>query len=374
MPHNGQASAVNQSFPANEFVASLNATLRSYLAQQRERVEGIAAEALELIENISALSQGGKRLRPLFAWYGWQIAGGDPASTQIRDLGISLELFQAAALIHDDILDRSDTRRGQPSAHRRFEQLHSSRRWDHDAEHFGVSGAILAGDLSLALCEEVFANMVLRIAQQDSAAAASARAVFDDMRFEVMTGQYLDVREESAGRFHSPELALDRAMTILRYKSAKYSVERPLMLGAAAAGASAALLTELSEFSLPLGEAFQLRDDQLGVFGDPAVTGKPAGDDLREGKRTALIAYARAGADEDQVALMEQLLGNAEMSDQQVMAFQEAIQQSGAAAQIEELISQKADAAYRGIAALACDEGVRTGLLTLAQATINRQK
>lgn len=374
MPNNGQFSSASKPFTAPDFVASLNSALHSYLVRQHERVEGIAAEALDLVENIAALSQGGKRLRPLFAWYGWQIAGGDPRATDIHDLGVSLELFQAAALIHDDILDRSDTRRGQPSAHRRFEQLHRSRHWDQDPEHFGVSGAILAGDLSLALCEEVFANMVLRIAGDDVSAAASARKVFDDMRFEVMTGQYLDVREESAGRFHSPELALERAMTILRFKSAKYSVERPLMLGAAAAGATAEQLRELSTLSLPLGEAFQLRDDQLGVFGDPAVTGKPAGDDLREGKRTALIAYARAAANANQARLMESLLGNAEMSEQQVADFQEVIEQTGAASQIEQLISEKAGAAYRGIESLDCDATVRAGLLSLAQATINRQK
>lgn len=374
MPHHGQTSAANQPFSATDFVTSLNAALQNYLAQQHQRVAGIAAEALDLIENIAALSQGGKRLRPLFAWYGWQIAGGQARTTQIQELGMSLELFQAAALIHDDILDRSDTRRGQPSAHRRFEQLHRSRQWDQEAEHFGISGAILAGDLSLALCEEVFAQLTLQLSCQNVSAAASARHVFDDMRFEVMTGQYLDVREESAGRYHSPQLALERAMTILQYKSAKYSVERPLMLGAAAAGASAELLAELSALALPLGEAFQLRDDQLGVFGDPAVTGKPAGDDLREGKRTALIAYARAGADAQQSQLIDDLLGEPAMTEQQVAEFQQVIQSTGAANKVEQLITEKAEAAYSGIKALDCDEAARAGLLELAQATINRQK
>lgn len=361
-------------FSDTDFVEAVNEELARHLSQQEVRVAAIAAEGHDLIKAISALCAGGKRVRPLFAWYGWQVAGGSPSDDVIVKIGVALELFQAAALIHDDILDRSDTRRNQPSAHRRFQHLHQDREWEQDGEHFGISAAILAGDVSLALSEELFSSVILDIVSSDPAVALRARSVFDEMRFEVMTGQYLDIREEAAGSTHTPEVALDRAMTILQYKSAKYSVQRPLMIGAAAAGADDALLNSLAEIGLPLGEAFQLRDDQLGVFGDPEVTGKPSGDDLREGKRTALIAYARSKANQDQSALISNYLGVPDLSDEHVAEFQDVIAETGAKDKVEELIAERAQLAFDGIAALQAPARTLSGLKALANLTINREK
>ena len=194
----------------------------------------------------------------------------------------ALELVQASALIHDDLMDRSDTRRGEPAVHRRFEARHTAGGWRGGAAAFGDSVAVLLGDLALVWSDELL--HASGVAPED---LARARPVFDEMRTEVTVGQYLDLLTQATG-----DTSVELAGKVARYKSAKYTVERPLLFGAALAGAPPELSAAYSAFGLPLGEAFQLRDDVLGVFGDPSETGKPAGDDLREGKRTALVALA----------------------------------------------------------------------------------
>ena len=194
----------------------------------------------------------------------------------------SLELLHASALVHDDYMDASDVRRGRPATHRAFERIHREHGWPANPEQYGASAAILLGDLLLSWSDEL-----LRTCGLPAERVLEALGYFDLTRSEVVAGQFLDVSAQARGAAD-----VDTAMTVLRYKSAKYSIERPLHIGAALAGASAEQITQLSRFGLPLGEAFQLRDDLLGVFGDPAVTGKPAGDDLIEGKRTVLVSLA----------------------------------------------------------------------------------
>ena len=214
-------------------------------------------------------------------------------------------MFQAAALLHDDVMDGSDTRRGRPAAHRQFADLHRAQGWEGSPEAFGVAGAILAGDLCLSWSDEMFTGAGLPADQ-----LARGRAVFDRMRTELMAGQYLDMFEQV-----QPSTTVARARHVIRYKSAQYTVEQPLLLGGSLAGAPPELLAGYSAFGLALGEAFQLRDDVLGVFGDPTETGKPAGDDLREGKRTALVAAALDGGDVRARATVRRLLGRPELSE-----------------------------------------------------------
>ena len=202
-------------------------------------------------------------------------------------------------------MDASDTRRGNPATHRFFESEHRASAWRGGAEQYGAAGAILLGDLLLSWSEEQ-----LRRCGLPFEAVAPALAVFDLCRSEVITGQFLDVSAQARG-----SADVDTAMTVLRYKSAKYSIERPLQIGAALAGGSEQTLAELSAFGLPLGEAFQLRDDLLGVFGDPAVTGKPAGDDLVEGKRTVLVALALDAAPPAAAAELDAALGTRAVHD-----------------------------------------------------------
>jgi geranylgeranyl diphosphate synthase type I len=346
------------------FTRRLHDELNTFLARQHEIVAGISEQAGGIVDAIHDLVQGGKRMRPQFAFWGFVGAGGDPGDPRIVRAGAALELFQAAALIHDDLIDRSNTRRGQPSVHRRFEALHVQQGWHRDPARFGEAASILAGDLCLSLSEQLFAGVV--------PAVPAARAIFDRMRTQVMAGQFLDVLEESAGPSYGPGDAVLRARTILRYKSAKYSTENPLLLGGALAGAGPELLEGYARFALPIGEAFQLRDDVLGVFGDPAVTGKPAGDDLREGKRTELIAHALELAAAPDQEFIQQRLGSDDLGSAEIARMSAILRESGALAATEESIGELSRAAFATLEGLPVAPAVRAALLGLGEALIHR--
>jgi geranylgeranyl diphosphate synthase type I len=350
----------------DRFRSSLTQTIEDFLTEQQEVLAGISDESLPLISSIATLTRGGKRMRALLCYWGWRAAGGSPSASAPVVAGTALEFFQAAALIHDDIIDRSDTRRGRPSVHRQFTARHSDAGWHLDPERFGVSAAILAGDLCLAFSEELFT------ASCADAAGSAARTIFNRMRTEVMAGQYLDLLEEAVGPDQAPAVAEERALNILRFKSAKYSMERPLMLGGALAGADDALLQAYSAFALPLGEAFQLRDDVLGVFGDPEVTGKPAGDDLREGKRTFLIARALGSSGSKARAGINTMLGDTSLDDAGVGRLRGLIVESGALAHTERLIAEKSEEAFSALAGLGIDAVSRRALQLLAEAAVTR--
>ena len=281
--------------------------------------------------------------------------------------GAALELFQAAALIHDDIIDRSDTRRGGPSVHRRFSQLHERSGWKLDGERFGHAAAILTGDLCLSFSEEMFAAI-----GEGAVSGCRARDVFNIMRAEVMAGQYLDILEEVAGPTKPAATAVERASAIIRYKSAKYSSEHPLVLGGALAGADDALLAGYSAFALPLGEAFQLRDDVLGVFGDPAETGKPAGDDLREGKRTVLVGLTLTAANDGDASFVHENLGRQELTEEQIARIRAVMVGSGALEATESMISTLSDSAFTALETLPIPADVMQALETLGNAAVRR--
>ncbi|WDF34495.1 polyprenyl synthetase family protein [Arthrobacter agilis] len=348
------------------FRSSLTRTIDEFLAEQRAVLTEISPECVPLISSIATLTGGGKRMRALLCYWGWRAAGGSADDAAPVTAGTALEFFQAAALIHDDIIDRSDTRRGRPSVHRQFSTRHADAGWHLDPERFGVSAAILAGDLCLAFSEELFTASC----SQD--AGRSARTIFNRMRTEVMAGQYLDLLEEAVGPDQTPEVAEERALNILRFKSAKYSMERPLMLGGALAGADESLLSAYSAFALPLGEAFQLRDDVLGVFGDPEVTGKPAGDDLREGKRTFLIARALASGSQDERARINGMLGDTALDAGAIRELRGLIVASGALADTERLIEEKSAEAFAALDVLGTDPVSTQALRLLAEAAVTR--
>lgn len=346
------------------FTESLDAALAGFLAEQNSIVAEISESAADLVTSIESLVQGGKRLRPRFAYWGYVGAGGDRSDDGIVRAAAALELFQAAALIHDDVIDRSATRRGRPSVHKAFEHNHARQGWARDGARFGEAAAILVGDLCLSLSEQLFATA--------APAGSPARVIFDGMRTQVMAGQYLDVLEESAGPTSPDADVLRRARTILRYKSAKYSTENPLLLGGALAGADSSLLAGYSAFALPIGEAFQLRDDVLGVFGDPAVTGKPAGDDLREGKRTEMIAHAllrASGADRD---FIQERLGADDLLGDEIARMTDILEKSGALQATESSIEELSERGFSALAGLPVAEDVRSQLRTLGEAVINR--
>ncbi|MFJ2621453.1 polyprenyl synthetase family protein [Glutamicibacter sp. NPDC087344] len=348
------------------FADAVASKLEEFLSAKTEEVSSITSSAAEIVSAISELARGGKRLRPLFAYWGFLGAGGSQDSTDIIQLGAALELFQAAALIHDDIIDNSDTRRGRPSVHKHFEAQHQSLGLSGSAANYGMASAILAGDLCLSLSEELFADI--------PSVNASTRTIFNRMRTQVMAGQYLDVLEESAGPAYDPTEAVKRARTIVRFKSAKYSTENPILLGGALANATPELLRSYSAFALPLGEAFQLRDDVLGVFGDPEVTGKPAGDDLREGKRTELIAHALLLTSQVDRDFIQNRLGAPDLSDEEVQNLSDILRVSGALERTEQSIDELTSQSLQALREIQTHELALTGMQFLSDAVTKRSK
>jgi geranylgeranyl diphosphate synthase type I len=259
-------------------------------------------------------------------------------------------------------MDGSDTRRGLPAAHRRFATLHRGNEWLGSSEAFGVGAAILLGDLCLSWADELLMSCGL-----PADAVLRAKPVYDVMRTELMGGQYLDLLEQAMGGGSEA-----RAMRVVRYKAAKYTIERPLHLGAALAGAPDDVVVAYSGYGLPLGEAFQLRDDVLGVFGDPAETGKPAGDDLREGKRTVLVAAAVEAASPAQAALLRRHLGDPALDAEGVARLREVITDTGALGHVERLIAALTDQCFQALAAAPIDEAARGVLGGLAHAATSR--
>jgi len=324
---------------------------------------------------------GGKRFRALFAYWGWQSVAGLTDGAELLDveppdhgpivaIAASLEVFHAAALVHDDIMDNSDLRRGRPSAHRQFEAQHRDAGWDGTPERHGEAAALLLGDLLLGWSDELFDRGVRT--NRDPAAGWAARDEFVRMRTEVTVGQYLDMLEEDSWRRRDEAELLPRAQRVVVYKSAKYSVEAPLAIGAALAGGSEAQLAALRAFGLPLGVAFQLRDDLLGVFGDPEVTGKPAGDDLREGKRTVLVTLARQKLPASARRLVDELLGDPDLGADQIAMLQSAVRESGAVADVERIIEREVRTALAALAEAPLTRAARDRLAELAAAVTAR--
>ncbi|MFC5062343.1 polyprenyl synthetase family protein [Actinomycetospora atypica] len=353
-----------------ELPAAVTAELDRFLAARREVCADLAPEFVDAVDDLSAMALGGgKRLRPTFAWWGWRAADGPTAGRTSPDVVLrvvsALELVQACALVHDDLIDDSDLRRGIPTVHARWTARHRERGWIGEPDRLGAAIAILVGDLALAWSDDM-----LRGAGLDATTLGRAAPVWDAMRTEMLAGQFLDV----VG--HATDLATpEGVLRISRYKTAAYTIERPLHLGAAIAGADDALVGALRRFGTDLGIAFQLRDDLLGVFGDPAVTGKPAGDDLREGKRTLLVALARRHPDPAAAAPVEQALGKQDLTPAEVDAARSALVDLGVVAQVEERIDTLTASALDALDsgdAVELHPDARERLTTLAVAATRR--
>lgn len=311
--------------------------------------------------------RGGKRLRPAFAYWGYRAVTpqpDDPVDDDVLLLFSALELLHACALVHDDVIDDSATRRGMPTAHVHFADLHRGLGWRGSAEQFGRSAAILLGDLSL-----VWADDIVSAAPLPPDAQRRVRRVWSDIRTEVLGGQYLDIIAESSGT-HS----IETAMEVNTYKTASYTVSRPLQLGAAAAADRPDIQAAFHSFGTDLGVAFQLRDDVLGVFGDPAVTGKPSGDDLRSGKRTVLLAEAVERAERSDpggAARLRSSVGT-DLTASQVRELCSVIESVGALAAVEDHIGLLTRRALDALAQAPINPPAKKGLSELAGLAANR--
>ena len=326
--------------------------LESLLAVERERWAKVDVDLVPPIDEIARLVlAGGKRLRPAFCFWGFVGAGGDPTDELVIDAGAALELLHAFALFHDDVMDDSLTRRGEPTTNAKFEASHGADKLAGESRRFGDGVAILVGDLAYVYSDQLMRN-----------ASPQAWTIWNELRIELNFGQYLDMLGSAMN-----ERRREKAERICRYKSGKYTIERPLHLGALlSAPTRDELIPVLSTYGLPLGDAFQMRDDVLGAFGDTAITGKPVGDDLREGKPTPLMAIATARANAVQLKEL-QLVGNQDLTPEQIARVQEVIRETGALDELETVITRLTDEAIAAVQHVPFAQSVRDELITLAE-------
>lgn len=379
---------------------AVEAELRAFFADAVPATAAIApvvGEAAELIRDF--VLRGGKRIRPVFAFAGWRcgtsssdrtVAGDDaPGPRDALRVCAALELVQACALIHDDIIDRSDTRRGFPTVHREFESRHESAKWAGDPGAHGVAAAILAGDFALAWADDLVHGHRPGVSTSSTGSRvgstgrdgstvedggrplpAAVGATWAAMRTEVLGGQFLDIVNEAGG-----DDSTEAAYRVMEFKTAAYTVARPLELGARLAGASDDLVSGLRSIGHDLGVAFQLRDDLLGVFGDPERTGKPSGDDLVSGKRTALLAIALQRADAADPALGARLrshLGRA-LDDDELNSARGIFVEVGAVAKVENSIDELLGSALSALDAADIGADIRTELIAVAHRVAHRE-
>jgi len=349
---------------ANPVRADVEAVLASFLCAKRDHLRSIDGDLVPLVREIAGLIEaGGKRLRPAFVYWGHRATGAAHDEAIVR-VAAAVELLHTFALIHDDVMDRSATRRSRPSAHVSFAALHRCRSMAGDGSWFGASAAMLAGDLAHVWAEEMLAS-----ARLGDGAALRARGIFTELREEVMAGQFLDLQ---LGGATTADEWIARRVALL--KSARYSVTQPLLLGASAGSVPPCgrLRAALETYGDAIGLAFQMRDDLLGLFGDPARTGKSALDDLREGKRTVLILRALRLCDESGRRVIETALGDPALDEARAEVVRDVVASSGAAASVELLVRDKHDEALRAIDGLPSD--ARSALTVLAEQALSRDR
>jgi geranylgeranyl diphosphate synthase type I len=361
--HAGQraATAGDDQYSAQWTDDGLTALLRRRLSE----LDFLGSDAAPFGDVLGELISGpGKRLRPALVYWGYRAAGGPatgPEAAAAIQVGCAVELLHSCALICDDLMDESAFRRGEPAAHVRLAREHSHRGWHGDAGQFGRAGALVLG-----LQAQTWADAAICEAGLPADRLAAVLRVFTVLRAEVSGGQYLDL--VTAAR---RDADVATAQRVAVYKSAKYTVERPLHLGAAAAGGGREAF--LSRYGLPLGEAYQLRDDVLGTFGDPVLTGKPADQDLRSGKQTLLLVLGLRLAGQEQQAAIGAVIGQASATGQQLAQARNALAECGALAAVERRISalgQQALATVRAEPGL--PDSVRTALAGLAEHVMRR--
>ena len=346
---------------ARRVAAPVEDRLRRLFAEERDRWEGVDADmAVPFGALQDYVLSGGKRLRPAFCYWAFVGAGGDPEDAAVIDAGAALEMLHTAALVHDDIIDGSVLRHGADTVHVRLARIHTSHDWNGPSDRFGEGAAIVVGDLALVYSSRLIAG-----------APRPAAAVFEEMRLEVNVGQYLDILGAAEGMSVPGDVAAARARRICRYKTAKYTIERPLHLGAALAAPDRLpdLVGPLSEFGLPLGEAFQLKDDLLGVFGDPVLTGKPVGDDLREGKPTLLAGLAAS-----REPRFAQRFGARDLTEADVRDLQAMIEETGARAEVENSVADLVARSEEALRALPLSEVAVQSLGQLARFVAGRDR
>jgi geranylgeranyl diphosphate synthase, type I len=372
IPHDGRMPPPEPTVIDDAVPAMVEDALDRYLDGRRTELVERAPAFAEAVDALSAfVLGGGKRLRPTFAWWGWRGAGGEAdgerAGAVLRAVS-ALELLQACALVHDDLMDASAVRRGAPTVHVAFADTHRAKGWLGEPDRFGTAAAILIGDLAMAWAEDMFAGCGLPTGLLDR-----GRPAWQAMRSEVLAGQYLDVLTQATG-----DESVPAALAVARMKTAAYTVERPLHLGVTLAGADQPTISAVRRFGADVGVAFQLRDDLLGVFGDTRATGKPAGDDLREGKRTLLVALGlelagRAGREAD-AQVLRAALGDPELDAESIDRVRAVLVEVGAVTAVERRIDALTGSAVDALAEARLAEPAAGRLGGLAVAATSRDR
>jgi geranylgeranyl diphosphate synthase type I len=357
-------------------LSAIEGTLADFLTSQTGTLDEIDAALGGFARTIrDIVLNGGKRLRPTFAYWGWRGVVGphDPVDAVLPALG-ALELLHTFALVHDDVMDGSGTRRGRPTVHRLFAAQHARAGRRGDPAQLGATSAILVGDLCMVWADQLLARSPL-----PTATLFDARACYDRMRVEAVAGQYLDV----LGEAQPDAWSVDRALLVARYKTASYTVQRPLQFGLALAVPARPEAVEIDaayrRYGAAVGEAFQLRDDLLGAYGDPAATGKPAGDDLRTGKPTTLLMLARqlatpaqrAELDQDPAGVVIPADGSGGHT-RRVARLAEIIAETGAPGRVEALIAERVGDGIAALAQAPIADDARAALTDLAVTVAHR--
>ena len=331
----------------------------TFLEEEQRRWETVDPALGEAVSSLRAvIGAGGKRLRPAFCHWGFVAAGGDPSDPAVTDAGAALELLHTCAVVHDDIIDGGTFRHGRPCLHVEYAERHQQQGGRGEARRFGEGAALLVGDLAL-----VYGDTLI------SGVNRSALGVYNDLRIEVNMGQFLDLTTTASGN-----ASLARAHAICVYKSGKYTVERPLHLGAGLTGRLDELCRPLSAFGLPLGEAFQLRDDLLGAFGDGQLLGKGVGEDFREAKPTALFAAALERANDSERGTLDRLYGVPELTHGEVAELQELLVRTGARAYVEARIHALLEESRVALEVAPITEQARRELGELATYVVGRDR
>ena len=336
-------------------VQRVDAVLSHALEHERSKWTAVDSDLAVVFDEISSLATSGKRLRPQFAHWGWVAAGGDAQAETPDSIGAAIELLHIFALFHDDVIDDAGTRRGKATTHVRLSQNHAAHEWAGESRRFGEGSAVLIGDIVYVMSDQLMNSL-----------SVSARTLWSELRMEMNIGQYLDT-VVSASR----DTSLEKAERVSTYKTAKYTIERPLHIGAVAANEKRGteLMGMFTAYGIPLGNAFQLRDDLLGAFGDAAVTGKPVGGDFLEGKRTPLLALAFENA----TASQRDILNTVGTSTVNVERVQEVVMHSGAVQELERRIALLRSQAVDALQESALAGNAYAELIALADAVTQRQ-
>ncbi|GAA2757809.1 hypothetical protein GCM10009872_31690 [Actinopolymorpha rutila] len=349
-----------------DFDRAVDAYLRDLLAAEAKPwTDGLAVRLTdragdrvgELLADLRDSLTGGKRLRPAFCHWGFVgVDGTPPGDTAVR-AAAALELLHTFALVHDDVMDGSSSRRGAPALHATLLARHTDRGWRGDARRFGEGLAVLVGDLAFTLAHRIAAGL------PDSAART-----WHQMCTELVVGQHLDMLGSATG-----ERDADYATSVATLKSGRYTVVRPLQLGACLAGGSGSLVATYAEYGGPLGVAFQLRDDLLGAFGDSAATGKPVGEDLREGRPTLLLAVAAERAGPADRRLLDRV-GDPDLDEGEVAALTGVLRRTGADVEVEQQVKLAVDRALLALERAPVHPRAVPALRALAEEAAWRQR